>query len=306
LVLVSTDLTTKSLSEMTPVEVDTELFRIYNLAMTVESRIAGEVKFIERMTKRAEKAPLSAWDQRNYEEAKARLVGYQEQRRAYIAEKAPFDVEFIKRGGWLRYYRVTNGNGHVHREMECRTCFPTTAFAWEVELADCDEAAMVTEFGEKACTVCFPDAPALPSFNGPGRRNREAQDARAAERQAKAEAKAAKAITTPDGTPLKVVRFGRSERLDTERAARIEASDLWLTAAGHVEDKYTTPERVAEAQVALGTIVGAIAAKHGLSTDEVLADMQPAFDRKLKTWRKECAEAQRRFGSFLGNNGAAK
>lgn len=96
--------------------------------------------------------------------------------------------------GWNRYFLVTNSNGHVHRGMSCSTCFATTEYAWLVELADCDEAEMIEEFGEKACTVCFPDAPANPHFNGPGRRDREAQAARQAEKDARNEAKAAKRL----------------------------------------------------------------------------------------------------------------
>ena len=69
--------------------------------------------------------------------------------------------------------------------MGCSTCFPTTEYAWLVELADCDEDAMIVDYGEKACTVCFPGAPANPHFNGPGRRDREALAARQAEKDAR-------------------------------------------------------------------------------------------------------------------------
>ena len=96
---------------------------------------------------------------------------------------------------WNRYFLVTNGNGHVHRGMSCRTCFATTQYAWLVELADCDESAMIEEFGEKACTVCFPDAPANPKFHGPGRRDREAQAARQADKDAREAVKAARNLT---------------------------------------------------------------------------------------------------------------
>ena len=181
---------------MTPVEVDTELYRIYMRAMTIEGRITGEVKTIERLAARADKAPLTAWDQKNYEQAKARLAEYQAERLALITEKAPFEVEYMSRP-WARYFLVTNGNGHVHRGMDCRTCFITTQYAWVVDLADCDEAKMVEEYGEKACTICFPNAPALPAFNSPGRRDREVIEARAAEKAARADAKAAKLLNEP-------------------------------------------------------------------------------------------------------------
>lgn len=104
------------------------------------------------------------------------------------------DVIWALNGCWNRYYLVTNSNGHVHRETSCRTCFRDTEYAWLIDLADCDEAAMIEEFGEKACTVCFPDAPANPHFNGPGRRDREALAARQAEKDARNDAKAAKRL----------------------------------------------------------------------------------------------------------------
>jgi hypothetical protein len=95
---------------------------------------------------------------------------------------------------WNRYFLVTNSNGHVHRNQSCSTCFATTEYAWLVELADCDEAAMVAEFGEKACTVCFPDAPANPAFHAPGRRDQAAIDARQAEKAARQAVKDAKRL----------------------------------------------------------------------------------------------------------------
>lgn len=100
-------------------------------------------------------------------------------------------------GAWLwnRYFLVTNAGGHVHRDMSCSTCFPTTEYAWLPELSGCDEAEMITEFGEKACTVCFPGAPASPAYHAPGRRDRAAQEVRQAEKDARAAEKAARSLT---------------------------------------------------------------------------------------------------------------
>jgi hypothetical protein len=95
---------------------------------------------------------------------------------------------------WNRYFLVTSSDGHVHRGMNCATCFATTEYGWLPELADCDEDAMIAEFGEKACTVCFPDAPANPAFHAPGSRDREAIEARAAEKAQREAAKFAKRL----------------------------------------------------------------------------------------------------------------
>jgi hypothetical protein len=75
-----------------------------------------------------------------------------------------FEAEFDRRGGWLRYFLVTSSVGHVHRGMDCSTCHATTTYAWIVNLADCDEAKMIEEYGTKACTTCFPNAPAHPAW----------------------------------------------------------------------------------------------------------------------------------------------
>lgn len=122
---------------------------------------------------------------------------------AIESEITPLQAEFARRGGWNRYFLVTNAGGHVHRGMDCSTCFSTTEYAWLPELSGCDEAVMIEEFGEKACTVCFPGAPANPSFHGPGRRDAAAKAERDAERAAKQAEKDAKAITDVDGSPLR-------------------------------------------------------------------------------------------------------
>lgn len=189
-------MTAPSTANLTPVKIDMELYRIYLAEANNEARIGHEVKTIERYTKLANKGPLPAWEQKSLDDAKARLAELQNVRQDLINEKAPYEVEYLSRP-WHRYFLVTNGNGHVHRNMTCRTCFPTTQYAWLVELADCDEATMVEDYGEKACTVCFPDAPALPAFHGPGRYDREAREAKEAEKAAKLAAKNAKLLVEP-------------------------------------------------------------------------------------------------------------
>lgn len=92
----------------------------------------------------------------------------------------PYEAEYARRP-WLRYFLVRNHGGHVHRGMDCSTCYPTTEYGWLVDLADCDENAMVEEYGTMACTICFPDAPTLPAW----KRHEETDAAREAEKAAK-------------------------------------------------------------------------------------------------------------------------
>jgi len=96
---------------------------------------------------------------------------------------------------WRRYFLVTNGSGHVHKDMSCPSCYPTTQYEWLVSLASQPVDDMIADWGERACTVCFPDAPANPRFREPCRRDREALAVRAAEKDQRDAKKAAKNLT---------------------------------------------------------------------------------------------------------------
>jgi hypothetical protein len=194
---------------MTPVEIDTVLAANW----AEQQRVALSLEESKRwLAKHGEPfyAPTQYAD---------RIAALTEKLDDLRHDAAPYEAVYAARP-WRRYFLVTNSNGHVHRGMNCSTCFPTTEYSWLIDLADCDEAKMVEEFGEKACTVCFPDAPALPAFHAPGRRDREAIAAREAEKAAKQAAKDAKSIVDVDGRPL------RSEYgvIKTKVAARNELS----------------------------------------------------------------------------------
>jgi hypothetical protein len=207
-------------ADMTPVEIDTVLSDNYEAQARVEQHIMMEVNHLEYSEKR-----LVKWDTEYHrnEVLKARedIKALQAERAELIAASVPYQVEYNRRP-WNRYFLVRNDNGHVHRGMNCSTCFPTTVYGWLVELADCNEDAMVEEWGERACTVCFPDAPTNPLYNRPARIDREAQAARAAEKAAKDAEKAEKAITDVDGSPLRI----DGNVLRTKVAARNELSHL--------------------------------------------------------------------------------
>jgi hypothetical protein len=120
-------------------------------------------------------------------------------------EAIPYEAEYTRRP-WNRYFIVRNSNGHVHRERNCSTCYSTTVYGWIVELADASEEALVAEYGELACTVCFPSAPTFKGF-GDGtsaiaRFSTAEKEARAAEKAEKDALKAAKNLVEP-------VRLGR-------------------------------------------------------------------------------------------------
>lgn len=246
---------------MTPTEIDTVLADLWRQTAAAQASLAS------LRTARAFVRHQAADDYRTA------AIDAAEQRVADLrAEAAPYEAEYRRRP-WRRYFLVLNSNGHVHRGMDCGTCYPTTEYGWLPELSGCDEAAMVDEFGEKACTVCFPDAPALPAFHGPGRRDAEAVAARAAAKAQRAADKAAKAITMPDGTPL---RDDSGYRIATKVAARNELARL---AAERVY--YAGSDRDGERVAAMERIAYALEFV-GIATE-------PVIERATKRAQKEMA-----------------
>lgn len=110
------------------------------------------------------------------------------------AEVAPLHAEFTRRGGWTRFYLVTNTGGHVHFTTACASCFPTTKFAWLTDYSGMTHDALVAEARSSACTVCFPDAP-VDNRKSTIRYESDEVRARREEREAKAAAKAAAEVT---------------------------------------------------------------------------------------------------------------
>lgn len=126
------------------------------------------------------------------------------------------DAEFERRGRWTRAYLVTDG--HVHSSRDCSTCnkgASPTLFDWRTELSGMTMSEIVEQASDRACTVCYPDAPVArglkvptSSLSTPEERDRQAErDARQRARQRARDAKAAKAalnaITGIDGKPLR-------------------------------------------------------------------------------------------------------
>lgn len=158
-------------------EIDGRIAEAEYAAMGKISRIRGLVDTIEKI----ESGERSyAYLEYKLDEYRANVTKLQEDLEWCKAVIRAGDEVYRERGGWRRYYLVTSSNGHVHRERNCSTCYFNTQFAWLTDLSDCDEDQMVEAYGEKACTVCFPNAPVHPAFKRS-----------AAEREAEEAAKAA-------------------------------------------------------------------------------------------------------------------
>jgi hypothetical protein len=95
--------------------------------------------------------------------AMAKYLGWLDETDAKLAEikkqSDEVDKEFIRRGGWTRAFIVRGNDGHIHKDMHCRTCRITTQYGWLPEYSGKDEAEIVADAGDRACTVCYPSAP---------------------------------------------------------------------------------------------------------------------------------------------------
>lgn len=231
-----------------------------------------------------------------YDAAKA-LAQYAAARKALdevLEVEETFNDEY-RLARWNRAWLVLNTGGHVHSSRACGTCFPTTVFGWLPQLSGADEAYIVDQAGEAACTVCYPSAP-VASLNQPRKAFHqtevEAQQAREERARAKAEREAkkvAKAITTPAGNPLEVFHWTVPERHERLRDGSIKvtpardrfqtletahAAKAWLTDS---QEGWGAPKRAED----IAKVAEALAHKFGTTPqDEIAAAAKRAAKRK--------------------------
>jgi len=99
---------------------------------------------------------------------------------------------------WQRFFECMASGGHIHSTWnQCFTVEATTDMQWRPRLSGATIAEAVAELGETLCTFCFPDAPAEWK-NGTSRRDQAARDARAAEAEQRAAARAVKTLTSDE------------------------------------------------------------------------------------------------------------
>lgn len=108
-----------------------------------------------------------------------------------------FDNVFKALGGWERYIIVPNG--HIHN-YGCSTLFATTRIVEAYMHSAESVESLIEKAGDRACTVCFPDAPVnKPSTIAQFVKEREEREAEAAQRAAKKEAATKAAIVDATG-----------------------------------------------------------------------------------------------------------
>lgn len=290
-----------------PVEIDTRIAEINRLIQDLEHNF----KRLDYIIKN----PLS-----EQALAKAEADAKELAERHFILdnELMMLHAEYNGRGGWNRFYLVTNSNGHVHTTMDCDTCFDTTDFGWLVQFSGTDREEMGKLAGMDACARCFPGLPAEimkakrdARVDTPERiAARQQREAEAVERDAKKAAKAAKAaaeaITNPDGTPVldsidyEITRESKVRSEYVTEAAQALFYDLpdevlRMRGATDVEHAATCARYAEVARGHAARYLAALAHKVGITTEEMAAELDKKVQTKFRAIRREAVKEAKRF-----------
>jgi hypothetical protein len=255
------------------VAVDTELADLYNIIWSINNKIADlqdSIKFAEKYNK-------------NTNLLVERIAQLEAEKKPLVSRRNDL-MNIYKQDPWTRAFLVINSNGHVHSSMNCNTCFDSTRYTWLVQYSNDDEATIVSDAGETACTVCYPSAPA-DVLNRPSvivTADKIAKAQAKAERDAKREAKIAKAkasAPTASGDPLVIVypstkwervngesvmvACTKRTAINTERTAVSE----WLNNAYWINAGSTNAERINELVTINTQIVEALAGKNKITVE---------------------------------------
>lgn len=289
------------LTSHTPVDIDTRLSELYDEVQKAQRPLSYLGKDYERSVKALDKVDVDGErysGQREYLEkevhtTRAKIDDIHREVERIKVEAAPYEAEYRRRGGWSRAFLTTGANGHVHSSMHCSTCNregKATAFSWMTDYSGADEESIVGDAGERACTTCYPTAPAevlgrpTKMFSADEKRQQEEREERAKAKIERDQKKIANGLT-PDGSEFVVRtepdvdgRMRYPERFKTERAAVMWATDHlgWFKAGDH------QPERQAVQAAAIRTIAEAISVKHDRPVEYVLGELQVKADLKTK------------------------
>lgn len=302
----------EKLKTETPVSIDTTRAELYYKEMgatvniqNAKAKIAEYEKILRKESEKVD-SPRSQYTIDFYNKEIAKLEKIVEENSLLLKkvkeEKKPYDAEFIRRGGWSQAFLVSNGNGHVHKNMECSSCYPTTQYYWMTGYSGGSEKDIVEDAGYRACTICYPSAPVETNpnlrptkmFTPDEIEKQKAREARETARNAKAAKKEA-GYLLPDGKELrfrvwnKGNRYSDFETFKTEREAsswatnhlaeRLNEKDIPL--AEHLIESYQLRDE------GVKEIVKAIAQKHGKTEAEVLAEFNKKAQIKLTAWQKD-------------------
>lgn len=208
----------------TPAEIDTEIQRL-----DVErQRLGLRLISLRRELGEAENQALGYGANRKVRpvtQLREQIAVTEREAADAIESELPLGREFVRRGGWTRWYLVLDG--HLHYDIAAWRCsrIPTTDHYWMTEHSGRSAAEMIELAGDRVCTTCFPDAPVAPRpatarFMTPTEAERAAY--REAQNRKRAATKAAQ-ILTPDGAELRTAGGVHGDLIKTEVAARRRA-----------------------------------------------------------------------------------
>jgi hypothetical protein len=275
----------------TPVEIDTALANLYNEKFDLEMKIDSYRRSIEVYAEREYYASA-----KSKAEAKVRELVLEVGE--VLKKKRVLEDKYT---GWSRAFLVSNTNGHIHSSMDCATCFDTTRYVWLTDLSGQDRLEIAGLAGEKACSVCYPDAPSE-YF---ARKCQLEDPAVVKAREERAEAKAVReakrlavGVFNPDGSAVKVRSSYGGRYLDelkTERTARIWAKDTGCWIANYHADKregwkVEREETLANLEADFEMVLVALAFKAGVEVDVVRAEIQDKIDKQLAKNARERAK----------------
>lgn len=297
------------LTTATPVEIDTVLARIMGDRAALAARISGAANDLHRAA--GDKQTGSTWSRNRAwgmdldealaaaqdvaatsemgwkvheaEQAIARWHDLVAQEEALRAEAAPLNAEFTRRGGWTRAFLAVTSKGHIHSSTDCSTCYASTQYFWFTDLSGHDEAEIVAKAGSDACTICYPSAPVndlkrpRSIFSDDEVAAQEARERREAEKAERLAKKIANGLTE-DGSEFKVTYRNRGGFPETERFKTEWAAVQWMVQYISWGDTLDDSEK----SPAYEQIIEAVAAKHGLSVEEVREDVSRKVVAKIK------------------------
>lgn len=270
------------------VKIDTELSELHDKVWKNNSdylALVDEFKWAEKYN-RSERC----------KEIQLKQLELQEKRSILKDKIRELDVIYFQ-DPWNRAFLVINSNGHVHKSLDCSTCFPTTRYQWLIQYSNDDEKTIVEDAGQDACTICYPSAPAE-VLNRPSRivtADKVAKAQAKAERDEKKVARIAKekaSAPTASGEFL-IYKEGKWTReIKTERSAITEWYTQYADSQRTVVTQYFNnephseesiqhqKERIAFAGEIADLIVRNLAEKHGVSFDQQLKILQDKYKKR--------------------------
>lgn len=221
----------------TPVQIDTKI-----------AELSAQLADAERQERNAQRSLdnklAGGWSRKTEDELREALDIIEDAKNELYAQLVPLHQEFNARGGWTRYYLVTNVGGHVHKDTSCSTCRKTTSYEWLVSESGKTAEELVELAGERACSVCFAGLEGLiterPSKLSWDVEQREAAAAAKAEKDAEKKAKAA-AAEARNGASFELIKLGGyADDIKNVRTAKIEAVRALAQYAGREWQGHST------------------------------------------------------------------